>query len=103
MRLVAKDVLSEFRHDFFLTETIACHFGFDDDLFGFEQVIHPARVSTIAGRPLLRSDIRKVEVFVYRVEGVVKSRDLHKTVDKSREFGYLKLDEWERVQRICRN
>ncbi len=42
-------------------------------------------------------------VFVYRVEGVVKSRDFHKTVDKSREFGYLKLDEWERVQRICRN
>src|SRR5438876_4654172 len=32
-------------------------------------------------------------VFVYRVEGVVKSRDFHKTVDKSREFGYLKLDE----------
>src|SRR5437867_811469 len=42
-------------------------------------------------------------IFVYRVEGVVKSRDFHKTVDKSREFGYLKLDEWERVQRICRN
>ncbi len=45
----------------------------------------------------------QLEVFVYRVEGVVKSRDFHKTVDKSREFGYLKLDEWERVQRICRN
>ena|SRR5438034_10074734 len=51
-----------------------------------------------------RAGRRKTKfVFVYRVEGVVKSRDFHKTVDKSREFGYLKLDEWERVQRICRN
>ena len=45
---------------------------------------------------------RKV-VFVYRVEGLVKSGDFDKAVDKSREFRYLKLDEWERVQRICQS
>src|SRR5437867_11650473 len=43
------------------------------------------------------SNVGKLEVFVYRVEGLVKSRYFHETVDKSREFGYLKLDEWERV------
>ncbi len=42
-------------------------------------------------------------VFVYRVEGLVKSGDFDKAVDKSREFRYLKLDEWERVQRICQS
>ncbi len=48
-------------------------------------------------------DAVRSKVFVYRVEGLVKSRYFHETVDKSREFGYLKLDEWERVQRICQN
>ena len=42
-------------------------------------------------------------IFVYRVEGLVKSGDFDKAVDKSREFRYLKLDEWERVQRICQS
>src|SRR5947208_14432059 len=42
-------------------------------------------------------------IFVYRVEGLVKSGEFDKAVDKSREFRYLKLDEWERVQRICQS
>ena len=45
----------------------------------------------------------KFLIFVYRVEGLVKSGDFDKAVDKSREFRYLKLDEWERVQRICQS
>src|SRR5437773_11125259 len=36
-------------------------------------------------------------VFVYRIESPVKSKYFHKIVDKSCGFGYLKLDEWERV------
>ena len=51
----------------------------------------------------LTRTIRSIGVFVYRVEGLVKSGDFDKAVDKSREFRYLKLDEWERVQRICQS
>ena len=57
----------------------------------------------------MAEQVRSVEreirrnVFVYRVEGLVKSGDFDKAVDKSREFRYLKLDEWERVQRICQS
>ena len=42
-------------------------------------------------------------VFVYRIESPVKSKYFHKIVDKSCGFGYLKLDEWERVQRVCQS
>ena len=42
-------------------------------------------------------------VFVYRVEPPVKSKVFNKKVDKSREFGYLNLDEWEPVQRACQS
>jgi len=50
----------------------------------------------------LNEEIKR-RVFVYRVEGLVKSGDFDKAVDKSGEFRYLKLDEWERVQRICQS
>jgi len=45
----------------------------------------------------------EIIVFVYRIESPVKSKYFHKIVDKSCGFGYLKLDEWERVQRVCQS
>ena len=62
-------------------------------------------VSTISLIPSLTARVVStgITVFVYRVEGLVKSGDFDKAVDKSREFRYLKLDEWERVQRICQS
>ncbi len=42
-------------------------------------------------------------VIVYPVESRLKSRAFHMVVDKSREFGYRKLDESERVQRACQS